>query len=1220
MSSLVKKRVDPSLVVSDEIKQPIDPAICLVKVENGQLYDSAVITVEANDWRERALVDTGAKRTCISQELVVKLGLVVMESKVDLVDVSDNQLSVVGQVKLMIRLNKRQVEMVAMVIVKLPEPIILGEDFLKKFPEGRRILESIRMLDINCELRATKRARVPAGSVKLVRLRKSDLKKDENLVEGMMIAPGVISVSGLLMRAKPYVAVINMSAEPVVLGGMVIASVGTEKESKIDRTGKCANVNVADLIKELIFENLSMEESEKLRELLLEFHDLFTESSFPGNRISKTVHRIITTGHPVKTRPRYQSVQHRLLAKEFVNNLLQANLIEKAQSPWSAPTIFAKKKDGTFRFCIDYRSLNEQTVKDTFPMIRNESLWDQLFGSKYFSTMDLASGYWQIPLEEESKPKTAFVTSEGVYQWLVMPQGLTNAPATFQRFITEMIETAGMEDYAVAKIDDVLVYSGGTFLDHLEKLKRAFETFRQWNCRLKLRKCFFAKNRVMHLGMIINEQGVRPDQSRIEAIRKLGIPKDKAELRSLLGAIGYYRRHIPGFAMKTAEMTQLLRKSAVFMWTDKMSTNLSQLLDHLVNDPIVAYPDAHKGFILRTDASRKGIGCVLLQEQDGEERIIAAYSRTLKDAERNYSATALEALAIVFGVRKCHSYLYGTDSRIETDHAALEYILKTKNQNLMVARWWITLKEVAENLVITHIRGTDNNMADVLSRLFYLSEHPNYFTVDEIKKAQDQDSEVQSWVEAVKTKTMKVFRKNLRLEAMIDKNGVLFVGGRYFIPRNLQIRALELLHEVDETGAHLGVNKSWRRAKKYFFWPKMVHDLRRWIITCKPCQMNKISRLKILKKVGEMPMTWLPWNRIHVDAVGPLICSLKGNKYLLTVVDTATKYAMAIPVLNITTEETIKALEEEVFYRHGYPFILYSDRGSNFVSEEFRMECIRLGIDSQNTVAYNPQANGIVERFNGTLMDLIKPYMDSEMTNWDQVVQKMVFAYNISPHGDLKISPFELLYGRPAMIPLDTVLKGEDMVNFADWVIKRTRLMADKSMTLERHSILVENVRTTEESIDCPFQVGQKVLRKIINMSQEDKSTKLRKRWEGPFEVVDISKPLTPAIRGDDGRVDCVHSRYLKPFADMVDLCGQSKKELEKRRSDLNRTKLGVMNDGTDDGAFVPESVSRTVVSDVVVPAVPVTAEVGRRTSSRQRKLLRREGYIDSDYLALVRM
>jgi hypothetical protein len=349
----------------------------------------------------------------------------------------------------------------------------------------------------------------------------------------------------------------------------------------------------------------------------------------------------------------------------------------KSDIPWSSPVVLVRKKNGDLRFCVDYRKLNDVTRKDCFPLPRIDDTLDMLAGVKWFSTLDLKSGYWQVDLHPDDKEKTAFSTGQGLWQFTVMPFGLCNAPATFERLMETVLRGLTGESCLVY-LDDVIVV-GHTFQEHLLNLRKVLQRFREARLKLNPEKCQLLQKEVRYLGHIVSPEGVTTDPEKLEAVREWPTPRNKHEVRSFLGLCTYYRRFIFGFADIAKPLTRLTEEKRSYQWTPDVEAAFQALKEALCAAPILAYPQPGGKFIVDTDASNVGVGGVLSQLQDGQERVISYYSKTLNKAERNYCVTRRELLAIVKCLQHLHKYLYGQEFYLRTDHSALTWLMSFKN-------------------------------------------------------------------------------------------------------------------------------------------------------------------------------------------------------------------------------------------------------------------------------------------------------------------------------------------------------------------------------------------------------------------------------------------------------------------------------------------------------------------------------------------------------------
>ncbi|GJS02544.1 putative reverse transcriptase domain-containing protein [Tanacetum coccineum] len=397
--------------------------------------------------------------------------------------------------------------------------------------------------------------------------------------------------------------------------------------------------------------------------------------------------------------------------KELSNQLKEISdkgFIRPSSSPWGAPVLFVKKKDGSFRMCIDYRELNKLTVKNRYPLPRIDDLFDQLQGSSIYSKIDLRSGYHQLRVREEDIPKTAFRTRYGHYEFQVMPFGLTNAPAVFMDLMNRVCKPY-LDKFVIVFIDDILIYSKNK-QEHAEHLKLILELLKKEQLYAKFSKCEFWIPKVQFLGHVIDSQGIHVDPAKIESVKDWASPKSATEIRQFLGLAGYYRRFIEGFSKIAKPMTKLTQKKIKFDWSDKAEAAFQLIKQKLCSAPILALPEGNEDFIAYCDASIKGLGAVLMQR----EKVIAYASRQLKIHEKNYTTHDLELGAVVFALKIWRHYLYGTKCTVFTDHKSLQHILDQKELNMRQRRWLELLSDY--DCEIRYHPGKANVVADALSR------------------------------------------------------------------------------------------------------------------------------------------------------------------------------------------------------------------------------------------------------------------------------------------------------------------------------------------------------------------------------------------------------------------------------------------------------------------------------------------------------------------------
>ena len=494
----------------------------------------------------------------------------------------------------------------------------------------------------------------------------------------------------------------------------VISNVRTQDSSlQVTSTPK----ELRDALWSAVEANKDLKESEKeqLYHLLLAYKDTFAHNQADLGRTDRVQHEVRTDdAYPIRQRVRRTAPAQREETRKLIEEMLHKDIIQPSSSPWASPVVLVRKKDGSARFCVDYRRVNSVTKKDAYPLPRVDDTLDTLAGSQVFTTLDLISGYWQVEVKPEDREKTAFCTSEGLFEFKVMPFGLCNAPATFQRLMDAVL--MGLQwSRCLVYLDDVVV-PGKSFEDHLQNLKYVLDRFRSAGLKLNLSKCKFGRREVTFLGHVVSAQGVAADPAKLSTVASWPQPQSQRDVQQFLGFASYYRRFIKDFAVIARPLHHLTEKTAIFNWTEECEASFQKLRLKLVSPPVLAFPDHSRSFILDTDASNTGIGCVLSQtQQDGSERVIAYGSRLLSKPERNYCVTRRELLAVVYFTQQLRPYLLGKHFTLRSDHGSLTWLRNFKEPEGQLARWLEKLEEY--DFTIIHRPGLKHSNADALSRL-----------------------------------------------------------------------------------------------------------------------------------------------------------------------------------------------------------------------------------------------------------------------------------------------------------------------------------------------------------------------------------------------------------------------------------------------------------------------------------------------------------------------
>ncbi|KAJ9566000.1 hypothetical protein OSB04_001966 [Centaurea solstitialis] len=810
-------------------------------------------------------------------------------------------------------------------------------------------------------------------------------------------------------------------------------------------------------------------------DVVRDFPDVFPED-LPGLPPERQVefHIDLTPGAAPIARAPYRLAPTEM--KEMMTQLQELSekgFIRPSSSPWGAPVLFVKKKDGSMRMCIDYRELNKVTVKNKYPLPRIDDLFDQLQGAGCFSKIDLRSGYHQVRVKEDDVPKTAFRTRYGHYEFLVMPFGLTNAPAVFMDLMDRVCRLF-LDKSVIVFIDDILVYSKDE-AEHEQHLREVLNVLRDEKLYAKFSKCEFWLHEVQFLGHVVSRDGIKVDPAKIEAMMSWKSPTNPSEIRSFLGLAGYYRRFIQDFSKIASSLTVLTKKNAKFLWTDKQEEAFQILKKKLCQAPILSLPDGTEDFVVYSDASKMGLGCVLMQRG----KVISYASRQLKDHEKNYPVHDLELAAVVFALKLWRHYLYGTKCTLFTDHKSLQQIFDQKELNMRQRRWLELLKDYDCDLL--YHPGKANVVADALSR----KNHG-----DGIGVTLNRISVVSSLMERIKVSQTEALReKNLKDEVMVkqkellseDSCGLKLFQGRIWVPKLGGNREL-LLEEAHKSkySIHPGSTKMYRDLKMNYWWPIMKLDVAKYVEKCVTCLQVKAEHQKPYGNLQPLEIPEWKWEHVTMDFVTKLPRTLRGHDTIWVIIDRLTKSAHFLEMREtLPMDKLSKLYINEVVRRHGVPLSIVSDRDSRFTSQFWHGLQEGLGTKLKLSTAYHPQTDGQSERTIQTLEDMLRSCVIDFGGNWDTHLPLVEFAYNNSFHSSIGMAPFEALYGRKCRTPTCWLEAAAQ---------DRQKSYADKK----------------RRPID--FQVGERVMLKVSpwkGIIRFGKRGKLSPRFLGPFTILE---------------------------------------------------------------------------------------------------------------------
>ena len=828
---------------------------------------------------------------------------------------------------------------------------------------------------------------------------------------------------------------------------------------------------------------------------------------------------------PVSSRPFRIPYSEREAVAAHVQKYLDRGWIVPSNSSWASPTLIVRR-NGKERFCVDYRRLNAVTVPDRYPAPDIRDCFDRLAGCKYFSLCDADAAYHQCTVKDAHK--LAFVTHDGLYQPTVLLFGPRNAPAYFQRNMSNAIR--GIEN-VFAYLDDIMIATR-TWEEHVIALQQLFEKLASLNVRLKPSKCKFGMSSVKYLGHIITAAGLMPDPEKIKAVHNLTTPSNVTDLRNILGLCGYYQQFVPRYAEIAAPLYELTRKEVEWCWSQVHEDAFLQLKQHMTSEPVLCLPDLNRPMELLTDASTHALGAVLQQRDEwNNPHPVAFASRVLSSAETRYCTQELECLAMIFGLSKFRTYLLGRHFRVYTDHKALLSVLSKPSASPRITRWSLAMQEYDFDII--HIPGTLNVVPDALSRqavaCMLLS------TLDsEWKELQAADTFCITTIRQILATSGDIEESTGIAGFRLNDSGLLVLedkqyGPRLVVPRSSIASVLEDAHAVPMSG-HQGINRTVARVAASFFWPGWRRDVANFVRGCKSCQQRKDP--VTVHPVPAIPVISNgPNDLIAMDLQGPLNLTAEGNQYILVIQDLFTKYVAVVGIKDASGIAVADAFLKHWIGTFGIPHRLLTDNGRNLGSAVLEDVTVLLKIKRVWTSPYRPQTDGSVERFNRTLNAMLSHYVNHLQDNWDEYLPLLALAYNSTYNYSAQQTPYYLMMGRQAPTVTEFLVHvpgGQDTVGGGEMRhAMKVALQASYDNIIRRQQQKFELAQQQLQSTQ-PYALGDEVL--ILDLTTPvGLKPKHRRRWIGPFTVSAVTGPLSYIVRKVNSLQEYrVHAEHMK--------------------------------------------------------------------------------------------
>lgn len=866
------------------------------------------------------------------------------------------------------------------------------------------------------------------------------------------------------------------------------------------------NNHVSRIEKDMITanDNLNENDSEKLTEFLNSFRDCFAFSISELGCVKETEMEIkLNDPTPVVYRPYRMAHSEREIVRDMIQELEESDIIRPSSSDYASPILLVKKKTGDYRLCIDFRALNKKTVKEHYPMPRIDDQLDNLSGFKYYTTLDLASGYYQIPMTDASKHLTAFITPDGHYEFNRMPFGLVNAPSTFQKTINSILGNARFKK-AFAYMDDVIIPSK-TVEEGFEKLRETLDLFRNSGLTLKLSKCNFFMESIDYLGFEVSQQGIRPGKRKIEAVEAFPRPTDQHKLRQFIGLASFFRRFIKSFSVIARPLTMLLKKDCAWYWDELQENAFVKLKEELVKRPILSFYNPTYETQVHTDASKVGIAGILLQRPSKSSSFsaVAYYSRQTSPEEAKFTSYDLETLAVVTSLQRFRVYLLGIHFTVVTDCNSLRATFEKKDMLPRVARWWGVIQEY--DLSIVYKPGVTMSHVDALSRNPIQSnincQEVRCVDANWIATVQHSDSELQRMVEILndeESENIAEIKNNF-----VIKRGLLYRktpdGDRWVVPKGVRWQLLKANH--DDIG-HFSFDKTYEKIKNNYWFAKMRRFIKKYVESCLECAYAKVPAGKRAGELHPIEKTDHPFHTLHIDHLGPFIRSKRKNCYLLLVIDAFTKFIILVPVKSTKTVHSIRVLKN-YFHTFGVPKRLISDRGSSFTAKRFQEFLRSLGVKHVMNAVATPRANGQIERYNRTVLSALTATNHGKPENiWDESVSEIQWGLNNTINKGTGKTPAQALFGLNLTGTSDSLIH----LNIETEVLEPEENVQDIRDEISEH--IKKNQLKQKENFDkkrkkVNYKVGE-LVRIEREISSTGKSRKLVPKLRGPYRITNV--------------------------------------------------------------------------------------------------------------------
>lgn len=877
----------------------------------------------------------------------------------------------------------------------------------------------------------------------------------------------------------------------------------------------------AECVQHLDLSHLPEAQATELRALLARYSRLFDKYTMEGAP-DFSVRIPLKTEDPIRVRQYPLARAHIDFLRQEMDKMQKLDVVEESTSLSNLPILCVRKPTPpgappAYRFVLDARKLNEQLRDEIYvDLPRISDALESLAFQKYYTTLDLSHGFYNLKVHPDDRHKLAFsIPGVGRFQLKRLPQGLRSSSFQFQLFINKLLVDL-IGNAARAYQDDVIIFSR-SWPDHMTSLEAVLERLDSANLRLNGAKCHFAKEKVKYLGFVVSQEGVAPDPSKLEPLRSVQRLENVRQVRSFLGLVAFFKNHVPGLYMHCEKLIHLTRKGVPFVWGPEQQKAFDAVKKALTEDPVVlAFPDFDRPFHLYTDSSQSAIGAGLLQEdKNGRLRVISYFSKIMSKAERNFSVLEQEGLAVISALRHFIHYLLDTKHPVvlHTDNRALTFLHSFKDPTSRIARWAVFLSMF--NLQVVGLPGSENGLADFLSRkpetVAGLREDegetdytPIFWDWRTMRDLQHKDKYC-----ALKLFELGAERGQAVGNYTTDARGLLYKVARpvdlLVVPAAGRHLVLELTHDLPLSG-HYGQTLTFRRTARTFWWKGLKRDVQDYVASCHVC-LTSTKGHPPKAPIVRVKIPLRPFQTCHFDLIGPLSADLEGNKYILVHICAFSKFLVLVPMPNMEGATIAKCMIEHIFSKYGLVSTLISDRAPNLLAGILREVTNALGIKRLATSAYQPSSNGLCERVNKDVMRVITGLITADGLNWGRAAFLAAWAHNNAIHSSTQEIPFHAVFMREGHLPISVLQPVRPNYSEDDnYTANTMRELQRMYLGMCRQLASAQSSRAVffnRKSRGGRIHVGDLVYLVVDNF-QLTPSRKLQRPFCGPWRVVDL--------------------------------------------------------------------------------------------------------------------